>query len=185
MTDVSNLFEQLTYDNIQRLINNVSSVGSVSLKLYPTFEVVGNNIFITNITNKLNSSLWTYVLIRGIKNPSAYIASNFTIAYYIESVEYKALKWVYNYPLKYFISPPPNYLTIEKIEVSDYDLLYPSTYTFTFSSNDGNKVAIAGKKLSYVIVMPAFYKSTLWANTDPVCKFGNLATNSTCYSYES
>lgn len=33
--------------------------------------------------------------------------------------------------------------------------------------------------------MPAFYKSTLWANTDPVCKFANLATNSLCYSYES
>lgn len=76
-------------------------------------------------------------------------------------------------------------MTIEKVEVSDYDILYPSTYTFTFSSNDGNKVAIAGKTLSYVIVMPAFYKSTLWANTDPVCKFDNLATNSSCSSYES
>jgi hypothetical protein len=64
-------------------------------------------------------------------------------------------------------------------------LLYPSVYTFTFSANDGNKVAIANKRLSYVIVMPSFYKSTLWANTDPVCKFDNLATNSTCYSYES
>ena len=129
--------------------------------------------------------MWTYVLVRGVKNPSAYVASNFTIAYYIETVEHKTLRWVYNFPLKYFISAPPNYLTIEKVEVSDYDLLYPSVYTFTFSSNDGNQVAIANKRLSYVIVMPSFYKSTLWANTDPVCKFANLATNSTCYSYES
>lgn len=37
VTQVSNLFQQLTYDNIQRLINNVSSVAGVSLKLYPTF----------------------------------------------------------------------------------------------------------------------------------------------------
>ena len=69
--------------------------------------------------------------------------------------------------------------------MSDYDILYPSRYTFTFSSNGTNKVATAGKTLSYVIVMPAFYKSTLWANTDPVCKFANLASNSVCYSYES
>ena len=46
-------------------------------------------------------------------------------------------------------------------------------------------MAIAGKKLSYVIVLPTFYKSILWANTPPSCKFDNLATNSTCYSYES
>jgi hypothetical protein len=76
----------LTYDNIQKLINNVSAVSGVSLKLYPTFEVVGNTIFIKNITNQLSTTLWTYVLIRGVKNPSSYIASNFTVAYYIETV---------------------------------------------------------------------------------------------------
>lgn len=86
ISDVSNLYEQLTYNNIQKLINNVSSVGSVSLKSYPTFEVVGNTIFIKNITGQLSSSLWTYLLIRGVKNPSKYVASNFTIAYYTESV---------------------------------------------------------------------------------------------------
>ncbi len=153
--------------------------------MYPTFEVIGNTIYVKNITNQLSSSLWTYMLIRGVKNPSKYEMANFTITYYIQTVEYKSLKWNYNYPLNYFISPPPNYLSIEKIQVSDYDLLYPSKYTFTFSSNGSNKVALAGKTLSYVIVMPAFYKSTLWANTAPVCKFDNLASNSTCYSYES
>jgi len=69
---VSNLFEKLTYNNIQRLINNVSSVAGVSLKLYPTFEVVGNTIYIKNITNQLSPSLWTYILIRGVKNPSKF-----------------------------------------------------------------------------------------------------------------
>ena len=112
VTQVSNLFQQLTYDNIQRLINNVSSVANVSLKLYPTFEVVGNTIFIKNITGQLSSSMWTYILVRGVKNPSAYVANNFTVAYYIESVEHKTLRWAYNFPLKYFISPPPNYLTV-------------------------------------------------------------------------
>ena len=54
VTDVSNLFEQLNYDNIQKIINNVSKVGSVSLKLYPSFSVSGNTIFIKNITNQLS-----------------------------------------------------------------------------------------------------------------------------------
>lgn len=39
----------------------------------------------------MNSSEWTYVFIRGIKNPSNYVASNFTVAYYIDSVNYKTL----------------------------------------------------------------------------------------------
>ncbi len=95
------------------------------------------------------------------------------------------MKWVYSYPLVYFISPPPNYLTISNITVSDYDLLYPSVYTFTFSGSNGSNIAIANKKLSYVIVIPTFYKSTLWANTAPVCKFTQLAIASTCYSYDS
>ncbi len=163
----------------------MSSVAGVSLKLYPTFQVVGNTIYITNITNQLSPNLWTYVIVQGVKNPSKYEISNFTAAYYIQTVEYTSLVWIFNYPLNYFVSPPPNYLTIEKVQVSDYDLLYPSMYTFTFSSNGTNKVATAGKTLSYVIVIPAFYKSTLWANTAPVCQFANLATNSTCYSYES
>ncbi len=83
VSQVSNLFLKLTYDNIQKLINNISAVAGVSLKFYPTFEVVGNTIFAKNITNQLSSNLWTYILIRGVKNPSSYIANNFTIAYYI------------------------------------------------------------------------------------------------------
>ena len=34
----SNLFNSLTYDNVQKIINNVSSVDGVSLKAYPTFS---------------------------------------------------------------------------------------------------------------------------------------------------
>jgi putative component of membrane protein insertase Oxa1/YidC/SpoIIIJ protein YidD len=65
------------------------------------------------------------------------------------------------------------------------DLLYPSTYSFKFSGSDGSQVAIAGKKLSYVIVIPTFYKSTLWANSAPQCRFTELSANSSCSSYES
>ncbi len=83
ITDVSNLFQSLNYDNIQKLINNVSKVGKVELKLYPTFTVTGNTIYIKNITNQLSTKLWTYILIRGIKNPSSYKADNFTVAYYL------------------------------------------------------------------------------------------------------
>ena len=83
ITNVGNLFDSLTYNNIQILINNVSSVNGVSLNLFPTFSVLENTIYITNITGKLSSKLWSYILIRGIKNPSMYTSSNFTISYYI------------------------------------------------------------------------------------------------------
>lgn len=61
-------------------------MAGVSLKMYPTFEVVGNTIYVKNITNQLSSSLWTYMLIRGVKNPSKYEMANFTITYYIQTV---------------------------------------------------------------------------------------------------
>jgi hypothetical protein len=184
VTQVNNLFQQLTYDSIQKLINNVSSVAGVSLKSYPKFSVTGNTIYLTSFTGQLSSSLWTYVLIRGINNPSNFIPSNFVLTYYLQNVQYKALNWIYNYPLNYFISPPPNYLTITSVQVSDYDLLYPSTYTFTFNSSDGHQVATAGKNLSYVIVIPTFYQNTLWANNPPTCKFSSLNRSSSCYSYQ-
>lgn len=83
-------------------------------------------------------------------------------------------------PLTYYISSPPQYLSIDRVTVSDYDLLYPSVYTFKFSGASGNNIAIAGKKLSYVIVIPTFYKSTVWANGVLTCKFAELAVASPC-----
>jgi hypothetical protein len=44
-------------------------------------------------------------------------------------------------------------------------------YTFTFSGASGNFIAIAGKRLSYIIVIPTFYKNTVWANGQFICKF--------------
>lgn len=96
---------------------------------------------------------------------------NFTLTYYIDSVTYRTLQWFYQSPLAYFISPPPLYLSIDTVSVSDYDLLYPSVYTFKFSAATGNNIAVAGKRYSYIIVIPTFYKSTAWANGQLVCKF--------------
>ena len=181
----SNLFSSLNYDNVQKIINNVSSVEGVALKSYPTFSVDGNSIFLTNISANLVGTEWTYAFIRGIKNPSEYQIKNFTLTYYILSGTDKTLQWFFNAPLTYHISSPPKYLSIDNLTVSDYDLLYPSTYTFAISADNNNFIAMEGVQLSYVIVIPNFYKSTVWANTAPTCKFNELTTNSTCYSYES
>lgn len=156
---------------MQKIINNVSSVEGVSLLGYPTFKVVINNIYMLNISQYLSNSEWTYVFIRGIKNPSSYLVKNFTVAYYIDSVTTKALQWVLQSPLTYYISPPPQYLSVNSVTVSDYDLLYPSMYTFSFSGSNNANIAIANKQLSYVIVIPTFYKSTVWANGNLTCKF--------------
>ena len=79
------------------------------------------------------------------------------------------MQWAYKGPLTYYISPPPQYIAIDKVAVSDYDLLYPANYTFTFSAS--SFIAKAGRNLSYIVVIPTFYKSILWANTKPTCKF--------------
>lgn len=71
-SEKSNLFDSLTYDNVQKIINNVSAVDGISLKTYPASSVDGNTIFLTNISDTLVSTEWTYVFIRGIKNPSEY-----------------------------------------------------------------------------------------------------------------
>lgn len=171
-TPINNFFSQLTYNNVQALINNVSSVQGVSISSFPSFSVTDPSVYINNITGQLSSTQWTYVFVSGMKNPSAYVNSNFTIAYYLISNGFQALQWVYQFPLTYYISSPPQYISINNITVNDYDLLYPATYTFSFSgSNSTTNIGIANKNLSYIIVIPTFYSSTLWANTAPICKF--------------
>ena len=97
---------------MQKIVNNISAVANTSLKAYPSFEVDFNNIFIKNISSYLMSTQWSYVFIRGIKNPSSYLPYNFTIAYYIDSIDYKTLQWIVQSPLSYKISSPPKYLSI-------------------------------------------------------------------------
>ena len=86
--------------------------------------------------------------------------------------------------MTYYVSAPPEYIAIDKVAVTDLDLLYPANYTFTFSSSNGN-IDMAGKNLSYIIVIPTFYENVLWANTKPVCKFAELNAASSCRSYKS
>ena len=81
-SEKSNLFNSLTYDNVQIIINNVSAVDGISLKTYPTSQVDGNTVFLTNISSTLVSTEWTYFFIRGVKNPSEYEVKNFTLTYY-------------------------------------------------------------------------------------------------------
>jgi hypothetical protein len=184
-TAISTFFSNLNYTNVQGLVNNASSVASVSISSYPTFSVSSTSVFLLSITGQVSNSSWTYVFISGIKNPSAYVYANFTVAYYLISNGYQALQWLYQNPLTYYISAPPQYISISNVSVSDYDLLYPASYTFSFSNSAGNNIAIINKTLSYIIVIPTFYKSTLWANSQPVCKFAQLTNASSCYSYQS
>lgn len=120
------------------------------------------------------------MFIRGIKNPSQYEYKNFTITYYKNTVTNKVLDWIYKYPLTYYISNPPNFLSIDSVTVSDNDVLYPSVYKFVFKGPQGTFISRANKQYSYVIVIPTFYRSTLDANTQPICKFDQLASNSPC-----
>ena len=184
-SEKSGFFQSLTYDNIQKIVNNVSAVENVTLKAYPSFTTNLNMLYISNISSVMNSSEWTYVFIRGIKNPSTYIAKNFTVAYYKDSVTHKTLEWILQSPLPYKISSPPKYLAIEQVNASDYDLLYPSVYTFKFRSGSGEAIGIQNVKLSFVVVIPNFYKSTVWANSNITCKFAELPNNSPCENYES
>lgn len=170
-TKLSNFFDYLTYNNIQTLISNSSAVANTRVNSYPTFSVSGTSVYLTNIGSQVSSTEWSYVLISGVYNPSVYEYADFTIAYYLISSGFQALQWVYKYPLTYYISPPPEYISIDSISVTDLDLVYPANYTFTFSSSNGANIALAGKNLSYIIVIPTFYKSVLWANTNPTCKF--------------
>lgn len=120
------------------MVNNVSAVANITLKSYPNFSMNNfGSLLITNISSWLNASEWTYVFIRGIKNPSAYISSNFTVAYYSDFKSYQTLSWVINGPLSYKISSPPKYLSISSVEVSDNDILYPSVYKFKIKSGAG------------------------------------------------
>lgn len=183
-TPTNNFFSMLNYNNIQALVNNVSAVGGVSISSYPTFTVTDTSVYLTSITGQVSSSKWTYVFISGIQNPSAYVYANFTVAYYLISNGFQALQWVFQNPLTYYISSPPKYLSINTVNVSDLDILYPANYTFVFSGANGSNIAIANKNLSYIIVIPTFYKDTLWANTPPVCQFSQLNHTSSCYSYQ-
>jgi hypothetical protein len=167
----NNIFSLLTYNNIQALINNVTTIAGAQISSYPDFSVDGTSIYLRNIGNQVSSTLWTYVFVSNIQNPSAYVYANFTVAYYLISSGFQALQWIYQYPLTYYINSPPGFLSITSVTVNDYDLLYPAIYTFKFSTNNGGFIGIAGKALSYVIVIPTSYKSTLWANNAPICKF--------------
>jgi hypothetical protein len=182
-TKLSNFFSYLTYNNIQALMANSSAVANTRVNSYPTFTVSGSSAYLTNITNQVSTSEWSYVFVSGVYNPSVYVYANFTVAYYLIASGFQSLQWVYQYPLTYYISPPPEYIAIDSVAVTDYDLVYPANYTFTFSSSSAN-IAQAGKNLSYIVVIPSSYKSVLWANTAPVCKFAELTTTSSCYTYQ-
>ena len=52
----SALFNVLTYDNIQKVVNNVSAVDGVSLKAYPSFTLEGNSVFMTNLSSYHSTS---------------------------------------------------------------------------------------------------------------------------------
>lgn len=156
---------------MQGLISNSTAVRNIRIKSYPAFTISATSIYLTNISAQINSAEWSYIFISNIQNPSAYYSANFTVAYYLISQGFQSLQWVYQNPLVYFISNPPGFISINKITVSDYDILFPSIYTFNISSFGGQFIGVANKTLSYIIVIPSFYKNTLWANSNPVCKF--------------
>ena len=67
----------------------------VSLKAYPTFSTEENTIYMSNISDSLVSNEWTYVFIRGVKNPSEFENKDFTLTYYILSGTSRTLQWIF------------------------------------------------------------------------------------------
>jgi len=128
-------FKELTYNNIQALVNNVSAIAGVRISSYPHFTVSDLSLYLTNITGQVSSTQWTYVFISNIQNPSAFVSANFKVAYYLISNGFQTLQWIYQNPLTYYISSPPKYIAINSVNVSDYDLGYAADYTFKVSSS--------------------------------------------------
>lgn len=186
LTTQNNIFSRLNYNNIQGLVTNSTSISGSFISSYPTFTVpttgpaANRGVYLTGIGNQVDPKLWTYVFLSNVKNPSSYVYANFTIAYYLVSNGFQSLQWAFQYPLTYLISAPPQYISINSVTVSDLDLLYPATYTFNISTSNGASIGISGRTLSYIIIIPTFYKDTLWANTAPTCRFSVLSTNSNC-----
>jgi len=71
-TKLSNFFSYLTYNNIQALISNSSSVANTRISSYPRFTVSGTSAYLTSITNQVSATEWSYVFVSGVYNPSAY-----------------------------------------------------------------------------------------------------------------
>lgn len=113
------------------------------------------------------------------------MGNNFDVVYYTSGVGYRIAEWQFKGVLSYNISHPPNYIAINSVVVSDYDILAPAVYKFTFSAPPGKYVGITGKKISYIVMIPAFYKNPHQANVSAVCKFSELGVESNCTSYES
>jgi len=68
----SRLFSDLTYDVVQQVMANDFTIANTELKTYATFSVNENTVSMTNISSHLTTTDWTYVFIRGIKNPAMY-----------------------------------------------------------------------------------------------------------------
>lgn len=92
--------------------------------------------------------------------------------------------WYFNNNLVYHISMPPNFLSIKAISASDYDLLFPSVYTFSVESLGGQQIAQPGQQLAIVITIPHFYDDTLWANLEHVCTLNTAIVTCTRYDDE-
>lgn len=65
-TAQNNFFSQLTYNNIQSLINNVSSVNNLSISSFPNFTVTSTSVYLTNIQSQVVTTQWTYVFVSNI-----------------------------------------------------------------------------------------------------------------------
>lgn len=75
--------------------------------------------------------------------------------------------WVLSTPLVYYISIPPSYMLIDSLTASDTDTLVPAIYTLQLSSN--NVILGPGKNLAVIILLPNFYNSTFYADTNIGC----------------
>jgi hypothetical protein len=129
----ANLFSKLNTLGIDQLLANKSS--TIPLYSLPSFTINSNLKVLTisglNSLLSTNSTNWIYYLIKGVQNPAQYVQQDFRLVYSEGQTTSKIADWLFTGPLVYYISPPPNFLSIVNKSASDYDLLFPAVYSFT------------------------------------------------------
>lgn len=166
------LLSKLTYLNLNQIMSNTTN----ALNLYQRYATtVGVNTMDAVVTigglgamlKQVNTSMWLYYIVGGVLNPSKYVNQTFKLVYSEGQTVNSVADWVINTPLVYYISVPPSYMLIDSLTVSDTDTLVPAIYKIQLASN--TPILTPGKSLAVIVLLPNFYNSTFYADTNVGC----------------
>jgi hypothetical protein len=106
-----------------------------------------------------NASLWTHFVLSNVLNPPAYDASDaFQVALQGGSQGAPATQWFFRQHLVYFVSPAPQFLTLDGIQTASGDIRTPTNYSLTLRSvSRSNFAALANLSLLVSVRLPLQY----------------------------